>query len=85
MRGLGDHQRHVGVGEVAGQVRTLTGVVDTHDGAAGQACAGQGEEVVGRVVEQHPHVRGRAGGQSLDEQVRPPAGLGHELAMGPDA
>ena len=54
---LGDQQVDVGVGEVAQQVLALRVWFRPDDGGAGERGAAEGEQVVGRVVEQHADVQ----------------------------
>ena len=66
VRGLGQHERAVGVGDVARQLGAAPGRVDADDGRAGERGAAQREPELGDVVEQHADVERRVG-----RRVRP--------------
>ena len=80
---LGEHQAAVGVERVAQQVLVAARVVEADDRAADQRGAAEGEEVVGRVVEQHRDVARRVGRKLLEEQRREPARLLEVLGVRP--
>ena len=65
---FGEHQPAVRVDRVAEQVLVAAGVVEADDRAADERRAAEREEVVGRVVEQHRDVAGRAGRKALEEE-----------------
>ena len=87
MARLGDDEVEVGVLDVAGRCSPRRGVVQADDRGAREGRAAEGEQVVGRVVEQHPDVErpsspaGRAA--CCEEEVRPADRLGGELRVGP--
>jgi hypothetical protein len=74
----------MGLLDVPEQVLAPAGVVQPDDGRAGERGTAEREQVLGHVVEQDRDVRRPALGQALEEQVRPPAGPGVVLAVGPD-
>ena len=60
-------------------------MVEPDERRPGQRRAGEGEEVLGHVVEQDAHVERTAVDPMSEEEVGPTAGLGHVLAVGPQA
>jgi hypothetical protein len=72
---LGDDERAVRGHDVAEQMLVAARVVEADDRGAEQSCATEGEEVVGRVVEQHGHVAGPVDWEPLVEELGPPARL----------
>ncbi len=85
MARLGDDEPAMGVDGVAEEMLAAAGVVQTHDGRAGERRPAEGEEVVGGVVQKDSDVgRGRRV-DSGAEQPGEAAGLGEELPMGPGA
>ncbi len=83
VRRLGEHERAVGVRDVAGQLRPPAGGVDADDGRPRQRRAAQREEELGDVVEQHADVEGRAGRRVRPEERSPLRGGVDDLAPGP--
>ena len=71
--------------DVAQEVLVAAGVVEPDHRRARERRTTEREEVVGRVVEQHPDVRAsrRAGRSTLEEQVREPMALGDVLGVRP--
>ena len=80
--GVGHDALAVGEADVAGQLLPSAGGVDPHHRRPGQGRRAQPEQVLGDVVEQHPHVEGAGTAQSHRHR-RPPFALGHHLAPGP--
>ncbi len=81
---LGDHDGAVGGPEVGGQLVTATRRVDADHCRATQGCAGDEEEVLGRVVHQHAHVPGPGVDRSpRRHQGRPHPRLGDDVAPRP--
>ena len=80
---FGEHQPAVRVDRVTEQVFVAARVVEADDRAADERGASEREEVVGRVVEEHRDVAGRAGRKSLEEERGEPARLVEVLGMGP--
>ena len=82
---FGDHELHVGMVDVAGEVLAVSGVVQPHDGGPDQPRATQREDVVGRVVEEDTDMRGAVGMEAGAEQCGKALGFGEELGMAPHA
>jgi len=82
---LGDEQLHVGVGDVGQEVLVAAGVVEPHHHRPDEAGGGQGEDVVGGVVEEHGHVRRPGRVEALAEQGGQARHLGEHLTVRPRA
>ena len=85
MSGLGHDHGHVGVGDVAQQALTPSGVVETDDGGPAQRRTAKSEQIVGHVVEQNTDVERTSGRAPGDEEVRPTPALRHVVTVGPHA
>jgi len=80
---LGDDHPHVGVKDVARQVLAPAGVVEADHGRAREARPAEGEEVVGRVVEQHGDMERPPLDPAGEEELCPAARLGQVVGVGP--
>ena len=79
---FGDHELHVGMVDVAGEVLPVSGVVQPHDGGPDQPRATQREDVVGRVVEEDTDMRGAVGTEAGAKQCGKALCFGEELGSG---
>ena len=77
-------QLHVGVGDVPGQVLVAPGVVETDQGGPDEPGPTEGEDVLGRVVEEDGHMGRTLGIEAGREEGGVAAGLFQELPMGED-
>ncbi len=80
---FGDHELHVGMVDVPGQVLAVSGVVQPDDGGRRQPRATQREHVVGRVVEEHTDMTGTVRIEAGAEQRGKALCFGQELGVAP--
>jgi hypothetical protein len=81
--GLGDHQLHVGVGDVPGQMLVAPGVVESDQGRPYEAGTTQCEHVVRSVVEQDGDMGRTVGIEPGPEQRGEPLRPLEQLTVGP--
>ncbi len=80
---LGDDELDVGVRDVPAEMRAAPGVVQPRHGGTGQARTAEGEDVVGRVVQQEADVGRSAGVEPGAVQRGKALRLGQELPVCP--